>query len=579
MAVNELGYFGFARTKGDASRVDSAARGVPALLVPTGDRDLHFASAADKETDWNVANPTHPTLYVHSETTPATDYLAFSHDATSGIINVASGTMVLQIDGTTVVSVAAAGVTYSQDLILSSGFGVNAGSATQSTISDGDGATNLIPEGQFHGVGTAFAGGAVAVATYNTTNTRAVSPKLALVKGGAATQVATTAVADNEVVGSIIAYGSDGADFETPVGAIEFVVDDVGGPGAGAIGGSLEFSTTADGGETLTLSFTVNSDQNIYVQNNNGVVVGHTGQITFNALVPELQVLGSTVGVDGALAVALYSSSAAEGPEIILARSKSATLGTNTIVATNDSLGRIVFMGADGGTGFDPAAAIVAEVANTPGAATDMPGRLLFQTSPDASQTPATRMTILSGATTVAQAQLGTAGTSTGAMLMAGATSGVLTLTVGAAAGTWTMQLPAAVGSAGQQLTDASGDGVCTWAAASLGEWKNDLGVLDPHEALEAVVGAPTHRFTYNKEAMPLGQWAPPDVMTGIFAEEAPWAMHGERDGYRSGVAFSTINAFGYARAAIQALYEDFQGALAKIAGLESQVAALGGAR
>ena len=311
----------------------------------------------------------------------------------------------------------------------------------------------------------------------------------------------------------------------------------------------------------------------LLIANGFGEVIGHSAQITFNALIPELQVLGTVVGVDGAAAVALYSATAAEGPEIILARSKSATLGTNTIVANNDSLGRILFMGADGSTGFDPAAAIVAEVAGTPGAATDMPGRLLFQTSPDGSQTPATRMTILSGATTVAQAQLGTAGTSTGALLFGGATSGVVTLTVAAVAGTWTMELPAAVGAAGQQLTDAGGNGITSWAAASIKEWKNDLGILDPHEALTAVVQAPTHRFTYNKAVMPAGQWAPPDVMTGIFAEEAPWAMHGERDGLRSGIAFSNINAFGYARAAIQALYEDLQGALSEIAGLRRQLA------
>ena len=308
---------------------------------------------------------------------------------------------------------------------------------------------------------------------------------------------------------------------------------------------------------------TFNSD--LLIANGFGAVVGHSAQITMNALVPEFQVVGTTVGVDGAAAVGLYSSTAAEGPVINFFRSKSATLGTNTIVAANDSLGGIQWMGADGSTGFDPAASIIAEVAGTPGATTDMPGRILFQTSPDGSQTPATRMTILSGATTVAQAQLGTAGTSTGALLFGGVTSGVVTLTVAAAAGTWTMQLPAAVGGAGQQLTDAAGDGITSWAAASLGEWKNDLGILDPEEALEAVVSAPTHIFTYNKDALPPGQSDGNGYQfTGIFAEEAPWAMYGERDGLRSGIAFSNINAFGYARAAIQALAE-------KVARLEAR--------
>ena len=571
--ILDRSYGGFRRVKGDASRVDSNAKGQLALLVPSTDRDLHIASAADETTDWNVANPTHPRVYVHSETTPATNYVYLTHDGTNAILN-GSTAMLLQVAEVTILTLSATGLTFDQDIILSSGDGLNVGSATKSTISDGGGATDLVPEGQFHGVGTAFAGGAVLIATYNTTNDRTVSPKLALLKGAAATQVATTLTADNEVIGSIIAYGSDGVDFESPGAAIEFVID--GTPAAGQMPGSIEFYTTPAASETLTLSFTVNADQNIFVQNNNGIVVGHTAQITMNALIPEFQVLGSVVGVDGALAVALYSSTAAEGPEIILSRSKSATLGTNTIVAANDSLGRILFMGADGGTGFDPAAAILAEVAGTPGAATDMPGRLLFQTSPDGSQTPATRLTILSGATTVAQAQLGTAGTSTGALLFGGVTSGVVTLTVAAAAGTWTMQLPAAVGGAGQQLTDAAGDGITSWAAASLGEWKNDLGILDPHEALAAVVSAPTHIFTYNADVMPVGQSdGNGNEFAGIFAEEAPWAMYGKRDGYKSGIAFSHINAFGYARAAIEALYEDLQNAVAEIAGLKTQLAGL----
>jgi hypothetical protein len=279
-----------------------------------------------------------------------------------------------------------------------------------------------------------------------------------------------------------------------------------------------------------------------------GAVIGNSTQLTVNALIPELQVQGDTVGVDGAALIALYSSTAGNGPELILARSKSATLGTNTIVANNDSLGRILFVGADGSTGFDPAAAIQAEVAGTPGAATDMPGRLLFQTSPDGSQTPATRMTVLSGATTVAQAQLGTAGTSTGSLLLAGATSGVVTFGAQAVAGTWTMQLPAANGACGTQLTE-NGAGVTTWAAASLGAWKHDLGVVDPCNALSRVKSAPVHRFTYDRSKVPSQYWAPEYEMTGVFAEEAPWAMQGTERTF-----FSPLNAFGTLAAAVQAL-------------------------
>ena len=121
--------------------------------------------------------------------------------------------------------------------------------------------------------------------------------------------------------------------------------------------------------------------------NGSGLVVGHTAQITLNALIPELQVVGTVVGVDAAMAAVLYSATAGEGAEVVLGRSKSATLGTNTIVASGDQLGRILGVGADGSTGFDPAGSIRFEVDGTPGATNDMPGRIVLSTTPDGSGT------------------------------------------------------------------------------------------------------------------------------------------------------------------------------------------------
>lgn len=96
MPGNVLSYGGFKRVKGDASRVDTNSKGQLALLVPTSDRDLHFASAADEATDWNVANPDNPTLFIHSETTPATDYGQLSHDATDFLVESVGGNIQLR---------------------------------------------------------------------------------------------------------------------------------------------------------------------------------------------------------------------------------------------------------------------------------------------------------------------------------------------------------------------------------------------------------------------------------------------------------------------------------------------------
>ena len=142
-------------------------------------------------------------------------------------------------------TITAGGITVNGgDLQLDAASDIIKGSATQTTTSDGDGSTNLIPGTQLIGV-NAVAEGSLLIANYSTTNTRAAAPHFAFLKGGAATQVSTTAVADNEVIGSLIWYGTDATDALSPVAAIEAVIN--GTVGTGDMPGSLEVSTTADG--------------------------------------------------------------------------------------------------------------------------------------------------------------------------------------------------------------------------------------------------------------------------------------------------------------------------------------------
>jgi len=78
---------------------------------------------------------------------------------------------------------------------------------------------------------------------------------------------------------------------------------------------------------------------------------------------------------------------------INLAKSRSTTAGTNTIVQNGDSLGAITFSGANG-TGYTQGANIIATVDGTPGAANDMPTAMTFATTPDGSGTAVERMRI-----------------------------------------------------------------------------------------------------------------------------------------------------------------------------------------
>lgn len=74
-------------------------------------------------------------------------------------------------------------------------------------------------------------------------------------------------------------------------------------------------------------------------------------------------------------------------------KSGSDTIGTHTIVADGEALGYMLFKGSDG-TNFDTAGYILFSVDGTPGAGTDMPGRIGFLTSPDGTATPVERMRI-----------------------------------------------------------------------------------------------------------------------------------------------------------------------------------------
>jgi hypothetical protein len=79
-------------------------------------------------------------------------------------------------------------------------------------------------------------------------------------------------------------------------------------------------------------------------------------------------------------------------PGIDFRKSASATVGTNTLVANGDNLGRVLFSGADG-TNFTAAAEIQASVDGTPGL-NDMPGRLVFATTADGASSTTERMRI-----------------------------------------------------------------------------------------------------------------------------------------------------------------------------------------
>jgi len=98
-------------------------------------------------------------------------------------------------------------------------------------------------------------------------------------------------------------------------------------------------------------------------------------------------------GNDGsALALIQNFNANTLGGQLILAKSNGSSIGSNTLVASGNACGRVTFQGNDG-TQFVEAAQIRCDVDGTPGAS-DMPGRLVFSTTADGSDSPAERMRI-----------------------------------------------------------------------------------------------------------------------------------------------------------------------------------------
>jgi len=103
-----------------------------------------------------------------------------------------------------------------------------------------------------------------------------------------------------------------------------------------------------------------------------------------------LQIEGVTSDQDVGISVISNANSQYYQPRLRFAKSRGTSLGSNTIVQSNDFLGVLSFQGSDGSE-FVEAGSIRCEVAGTPGA-NDMPGRLIFSTTADGAAGPTDRL-------------------------------------------------------------------------------------------------------------------------------------------------------------------------------------------
>jgi len=95
-------YKGFKVMLGDASNPTFG------IVVDNASKALHICEPGDTDTDWAVSADTNPSVYIHSATNPATEYLKIYHDATNAYIDgVGATALKLAIAGTAEVDLTA----------------------------------------------------------------------------------------------------------------------------------------------------------------------------------------------------------------------------------------------------------------------------------------------------------------------------------------------------------------------------------------------------------------------------------------------------------------------------------------
>ena len=157
---------------------------------------------------------------------------------------------------------------------------------------------------------------------------------------------------------------------------------------------TIDINGAVDMSSTLTVADDVNFDSNtLFVDASESKVGIGTSSPT----------LATTQIQDGDLAI-VANSADANSKSMLFYKSRNATDAGHTIVQDGDDLGIIKWVGSDGGD-WIRAAQILAEIDGTPGD-DDMPGRIVFQTTPDGGITPAEAMRINSSKQVTMQSRL-----------------------------------------------------------------------------------------------------------------------------------------------------------------------------
>ena len=143
--------------------------------------------------------------------------------------------------------------------------------------------------------------------------------------------------------------------------------------------------------ENNNLLFGTNNTESMRVDNGGRLLIGTTSSRSPGGIEASFQVEG-TGAADSSITM-VRNSNDVNPAYLILGKSRGTSNGSNTIVADDDNIGSIQWAAADGTDIGSTAAYITCAVDGGPGA-NDMPGRLLFGTTPNGSNSPVTRLRI-----------------------------------------------------------------------------------------------------------------------------------------------------------------------------------------
>jgi hypothetical protein len=140
------------------------------------------------------------------------------------------------------------------------------------------------------------------------------------------------------------------------------------------------------------MSFKVNAFERARIDNSGRLLVGTSSSNSVLNKTIELHSAGHTFN-QPAYEIYCYADLSSHGGYFNFCKTRATSIGSNTIVASEDTLGYIRWQGANG-IGYDIAAEIKAQIDGVPGASNDMPGRLVFSTTADGASSPTERMKI-----------------------------------------------------------------------------------------------------------------------------------------------------------------------------------------